>query len=564
MAFLAPTEDEDKKQQEGQEAGATGQILSSPGAAPIQGSGSGQSAAATVGNSPKGTSSGSFTNLNSYLNANQGADKAMGQAVTNTGVGRANKADETGTAFQGTASTAIQAGTVSDTSGVTDQIKAAAQGPAPNQADTNTKVFTPTGETKKARTSFQVPAEPAPVKDVQRSAAPTQPAKSPLEGLDQEAFNDLYNATYKGPTQDTLVDVTGYGDTANAYKGVSDFANMAGGVNSDVSSRGAVLDETYNRPGQRYQRGERTLDSFLLGAGEGGVAEINNLANTYGNYDNNFQNILGVLGGQATDATKATDATRENFRTEVGNTTKALEGRLLTAKQQADAANRANADTLSKIKAGDAATLQAMGLGDYAGNSGMDAQHLANLLKNGIQVGDNKMDGVDIGSLLAPAPTQATLARYADDADEGSFQNLMSLLSGAGATPATSQFKAGDFVDSGAGEWQLNDEAVREALAPLLEEAARLKAQDKATSSGFAGSWGNDGQGGLSTVSKPGSKPGLATVSANPSASMPMDGIMSSLGAGTPTSSLSSFFKPIKNKQSEEEILASLPINQTR
>jgi hypothetical protein len=263
MPYLPYEEDKENQTQPGQ-PGAEPPVLGAPGAAPIQGSGGGQAATTSQGKA-QGTKSGSFTNLLSYVGANQGNDAAMAGTVRGNTQAKAQGAQQAGEQFKGTANQLADTATIRD-AGINQQVAALPQ----------------------KRTQ----------------AAPAT--------IDQQAFNRQYNAEYRGPK--SASDIQGYGETGQQYQKVQQYGQLAGG---DMADRGALLTDAYGKGGNQYNSGERRLDSFILGAGQQGQQAMQQIAQDYGDYNKNFQGILDYIGaadtgtgriGQAVADTAATKA----------------------------------------------------------------------------------------------------------------------------------------------------------------------------------------------------------------------------------------------------------------
>lgn len=400
MAFLAqdPNQDPNNPQnQNGQQpAGAPGTLGGSNTAPTLSGTGGGGSLGggapgAAAAASPKGTSSGSFVNLQNYVDANKGNDAQLGQAVENTVAGKAQAADTAGQGFQQAGQDAVDKGTVKEDTGLVDNLNAAGAG---------------TGK---------------------------------LNNYDQNYFNNQFNAAYKGPAQ--AADVSGYGDTSQAYKNTQDEAQAAS--SSDITQRGAALKDTFGTGGRQYNQGENTLDSFLLGAGSGGQSAQQDIASKYGNYTDNFGKLTDYLGnviktGQDTTAKTKTDvdtaahnalfgqspdvaAIRANAiaagRNPLADTsdvqpTHGIQGRLDTATTQSGSANDGAAGANKAFSSGDVAALKKVGYSDDA---------IAYLKSHNANFGAYATNGSKYGT-----------SDFANANDVLNFQNLTKLIGGAG------------------------------------------------------------------------------------------------------------------------------------
>jgi hypothetical protein len=250
MAFLAPEEDE-KTQGSAQATTPVSNetILSAPSAMSSTTPGGSATPTATA---EKGTKSGAFTNLASYVNANQGNDAAMGQAVTGQVQGKANEATGQLEDWQKAAKAQINAGTAN--------------------------------------------ANPTLVSGLQTNAA----------GVNRNDFIAAIKG-YQGPTDAT--GVSGYGDVKNATQKVQDYADQAG--SDDIAARGSVLKDVYGQGGKQYTSGENRLDSYILGAGQGGQTALKNIAANFGKFGGNFDTAAGKVSTDIKDAKTTSGDTRK-------------------------------------------------------------------------------------------------------------------------------------------------------------------------------------------------------------------------------------------------------------
>lgn len=345
MAFLAQSEKEKEEQQQGggpapvnQESTSQGKTLSAPGAMSSSGSGNKQQGPA------KGTSSGSFTNLNNYITANKGNDAKMGATVTEHVDKSAKTADQAGDTLHDEAKTAVDAGTVNLDQGQLDTFTGYTPSNAPptatgtevtsNTTGTATTTSTRGGATGETSTGGRGPAT--------GTVAPQ---------VDKDIFGTQINAQYTGPNaaNDGVLSPF-YTEASEAYTATQDLADLAGG---GVDDRGVLLNEVYGDP--KYTRGQNLLDSFILGAGEGGMAALDHIDQTYGGYGNKFTDLVGLIEGPGgmidtgKNTTQATrDAWREAAKTEYGE----LSGAIETATGEAGKANTASTEAFEKIQTG--------------------------------------------------------------------------------------------------------------------------------------------------------------------------------------------------------------------
>jgi len=243
-------EDKDKKQQD------QGTVVASESSAstPSGGSGNGPQ------NQPKGTSSGSWTNLSNYITANQGNDSEMGNKVKSDIDTQADSATQAGQVYGETANSRIDSGTVRD-NGTIDKIK-------------------------------------------------TSPTAITGSADERAKFDTSWNAYYNGPNQAN--EVEGYQQTGQLYGAVEDSASNA----QTYDGRKGLLKSSYARPS--YSSGEQSLDSFIMGGGSGGRQAINDIQSNYSNFNNGWGDLVNSVQGNIQAGVDTTNKTREDTRSAVG------------------------------------------------------------------------------------------------------------------------------------------------------------------------------------------------------------------------------------------------------
>lgn len=232
MAYVL---DEDEEQQ-GQEQNGSERVLSGESSDVSSGGGASGGGAAP---SPKPTNSGSgWTNLTSYVKANEGADQRMGEAVKGAYQQKADAGAPKVQGYGSTARSAIDSGTAKDT-GLVDKLSTVNAG----------------------------------------SAAPTFTAE------------DYTNQTqgYLGPND--AYEVDGYGDAEGATKNLQSEAARA----QDFEGRRGLLRDVYQTP--QYSAGEQRLDSFITGAGAGGRQALDDIQTKSNEAQSGWQDLLGRIGG---------------------------------------------------------------------------------------------------------------------------------------------------------------------------------------------------------------------------------------------------------------------------
>lgn len=296
MAYVSNPWMDDEDEQNGQQIiGGPGDVLGTNANGQAQGGASGTEApqlsrgvsgsqtnavAAQPGAAPKG--SGSWTNLNSYLDANRGAGTKMAGAIT----------DETNNQIK-----SFQDKTGQVETGATSKIKAG-------------------GIQRDAGLEQAVRNDPISVRDKQR-----------------EQFSKVYNAEYGGPKDVTEAAGTELADL-NLNKGKID--NRLTGYETD-SGRRSLLTDTF-KP-QRYSQGESALDGFFLQA-DGGQTFQKAKESAKG-YDVPFSGLTSRLQNTIQSTRDQTNEARNNLRSVVSGETGKITGSLANTKAEID---RLNAD----------------------------------------------------------------------------------------------------------------------------------------------------------------------------------------------------------------------------
>jgi hypothetical protein len=295
MAYLA--EDENLKQdQQNQDGSATQEkVISSGNTGPIQGSSSqGSASSQATSGTPAPTKSGSFTNLMNYVDANQGNDSKMGQAVGNVVSNKADQATNQKVGFQDSAQAAINKGKVETDTATLDTLK--------------------TDATKVDRDAF-----------------------SRMHQADYDKLGGLQSAqSLEGPG--------GFSDVNNAFARVNQTAQDATG---NLNQRTNVLKEAYGRP--QYTRGEQRLDSFIVGAGQGGQQELQKVAEQNEAVQGNWANTLNLIGENIQGGRATTDATRQAAQDAHGSALGSVQERFVAAQQKAGQTNKQIQDSIANL-----------------------------------------------------------------------------------------------------------------------------------------------------------------------------------------------------------------------
>lgn len=285
MAFLS---DEDKQQKDGEqgpEGGATQDKILSSTAGGFVPTGGSAPTAGTAGAGKAPSKSGVFTNLNNYVDANKGNDAAMGEKVKGVVDNTAQNASNQINTLTQTGQSEVQKGTV--------------------QADQNV------------------------VTGLQKD-----PAK-----VNKQQFQTQYNASYGGPNDATQV--TGYSGAKQATDKVGQQTQAA--TAQGMTGRSTLLNDAYASP--NYSRGEKNLDSYILGTGEGGKSKLREIADTYRGFGDNLAAAEGTIGQQIQQGRDTTQATRDATRGAYNQATGDVQKYFKTTADQVAAKNKQNAET---------------------------------------------------------------------------------------------------------------------------------------------------------------------------------------------------------------------------
>lgn len=310
MAFVDPSQDpsaqDDNKSQVDQALQGTqtqaqnqqaDQVQTPPttgaGGAGVVSSGTGASASGSSGASSGAapSKSGSWTNLNSYLEANADQGAGLGQTIAGSVDKLGNQAqgdiDSLGSGF----GQAVQGATVNqDQNAVQGAIDSASNLKAGQNLDDNTL----------------------------------------------NAFNAQKNATYGGPT-----DVTAFNGYGNAVKSTNDAMTAANQTTSEAGRNTLLQGQFKNSSENGYTQGENNLDQLLLENSAGGKAALQPLAQKWGNLNNVLGNTVttgnaAAQAGQTTTAATAKAAADAATKAQSG-----YESNLTTQEQQQLAARNA-------------------------------------------------------------------------------------------------------------------------------------------------------------------------------------------------------------------------------
>lgn len=204
-------------------------------------------------------------------------------------------------------------------------------------------------------------------------------AKSPT-AVNKADFQKQYNAQWAGPS--AASDVSGYSDIGTGYNTTKDNSQKL----SDFDGRQAILSDVYAEP--KYSTGEKRLDSFILGAGEGGQQSIKDTQDETANAATGWQGLVDNLNNSINSGKKTTTDTAANVRsaydTKLGGLNQTFNS-LQTQMKNDSAQSGKNFATLEKNLASDDANqrqqaYKAVGLdpssGEFLRSQGFDMTRL--------------------------------------------------------------------------------------------------------------------------------------------------------------------------------------------
>lgn len=289
---LAGTQNQpDKSDSTTADSSTTPPATSGGGGSGIVSSGTQSSAGAAPAASGKPTSSGSWVNLNSYLDANKDQGTDVGNTIAGSVDTLANTAQDSVNNLGSGFNQAVAQNTVNADSNAVQGAISGAQNLKDGQA---------------------------------------------LDPDSLAAFNAQKNATYSGPTDVTAF--AGYGDTNNAVNN----ANTAVQQTGSEAGRNTLLQNQYqNSSANGYNQGENNLDQLLLENSPGAQAALQPLQSKWANLNTALGDTV-TAGNAAAQAGQATTAqTAQSAGDAATQAQQAYEQNLTSQEQQALAARNA-------------------------------------------------------------------------------------------------------------------------------------------------------------------------------------------------------------------------------
>jgi hypothetical protein len=225
--------------------------------------------------------SGSFTNLKSYLQANQGnrLASAAGQRVQNM----ASSAQKSIGQAQNVFGQRMEEGSLKDMDKAVGDVRGTAQ----------------------AARQVQYQAPQAQPQTAQSGQA--QPQQNLLEGLNTDRFAEVINAQYQGPQN--LAEAGVYEPTLRKVRAAQETI----GKTDTAATRAQLLRDMFSQ-GRDYTRGQSALDSLLLNTSQEGVQQLQQKAKEAGNVQNQFEQAQNTTRNLATERAGAITQTREDAR----------------------------------------------------------------------------------------------------------------------------------------------------------------------------------------------------------------------------------------------------------
>lgn len=299
---MNPWQDDEDEQKQGQGSALIGTTPPSNGMVGAQGAPTGQaqgqqlskgsafSSSGTVAGAapgspaPKtGTSSGAWTNLNQYLEANRGAGATMAGSVTGAVQKKVGEFQQGATGLETRANEAIDKGGVKRDASLEERIKS-------------------------------------------NPVAVQQAEKDRVRGLWDASFKGPRNVTeFDGATKATLNT-----QRTGIDQDIQDFGSDAG--------KQRLARDIFKDP--RYTRGEQTFDAFLMGTDGGATFEAGR--KSMDGYASGWEGLEDRVGAQASAAETETNAAREGVRSAVGGARTDVTGRIDKVKGKVDELNKYN------------------------------------------------------------------------------------------------------------------------------------------------------------------------------------------------------------------------------
>lgn len=350
MAFLPGDPDKDKVDAQGQPVQGNETVLSGETASNAGGA---AGSAPTTGTTQTASKSGSFTNLNNYLDTNKEQSGAMGGAVKSNVDTEAGKTNEAVGNFTGETNRLVQANTVK----APDVIQA--MGGKPDYYNKHTQVAQNDNEPtigdeswSSSSTTPRSDATPAPTSGTFSTFGAGNTNGEPFTGSESsfvstsgqnlnnvngDDFAKAYNAQWNGPANHS--EVASFAPAQEAVGKLGDKVKASGNWDGLKGLLGETYGKNADGTGKQYSAGEKNLDTFITGSGEQGRAAIDSIGKQYGNYDTGFAQDVANADDAITTGQRTTGITRGAVRDLAASAENKYTGVLDAARNQAAAGN---------------------------------------------------------------------------------------------------------------------------------------------------------------------------------------------------------------------------------
>jgi hypothetical protein len=399
------TQDDNQQQQQGQNQFVNAPInISGSSSSSASGGAYGSSAAPTV--SDKGTSSGRYTNLRSYLDANKDFNKQNGGLagqITNNVQNQAN---------------AIQ-----------------------NQAQQSQQDFQKQAE--QSRNQYNP--------DLVNQAL-TDPTKFTQNQQNVSGIQSLLNNQYQGPTA-----LSNQQQLLGQAQQLESNANL---VNTEAG-RYALLNKMYGNPG--YSQGQQKLDNLLLQSNPEQLQQLQKINPLATNLNSNVQNVINQAQQQGQQYQQEAQQTQQQTGSALQNAINSLMTQGQTAQEAAKNAELARTTALNSfsnnLASGDyKSALNALASSGYLSKD--DANAIVEAARDVAPNYKNQLPNILGQAVQAKAASGLdTMANFLNS-NQVSNLNALNTLLGTGASYNPDSYKAGNL--------NINTQQILDALAPYM------------------------------------------------------------------------------------------------
>lgn len=368
------------------------------------------STSTSTGTGPK-TSSGRYTNLAAFVNANKGFNQGQGLAGKVAG-NIQNMASQQG-----------------------QQLQNVQQQFGKQSAEGSSQFTAPAAPV----TPGQPAAQPNSVESAQQYTQQLLSNPVQAKAEDQQKFGGLLNAEYKGPQG--LDQTQGGGSLSSNLQGLQNTAKQT----QTEPGRFNLLRQMFGN--SNYSRGQQSLDNLLMNSNKDQVKQLQGT-----------QAAAGQATAQYQQAQKAAADQAANLTQQAGQIQQATRGALGQNIQQFDAAQAQRAQEAQNARAGEVARAQA---------AAKEGKLDPNLLTNMKLQGQNLYD-LNLGDYLTPSTLAATKQNVGNAADYAKISALQNLAGGGNYSDDNISKIFADYANPDqAGKFQ--------AAGPYSVDAAKLR-----------------------------------------------------------------------------------------